>query len=371
MQPAKTHRIAVYPGDGIGVDVIDEAVRCLRALHDEALVRVDLTRFDWGLDYHRRTGKVCPDDFLATLKRFDAILFGALGDPRVLPDYLTLRPLIEMRQQLELYACLRPAKLVPGVRSPLRTDITEKGLDIMIVRENSEGEYAANGGGFKTGMPDEMALETSIHTRKGVERIIRFAFDLARKRRKRLTLATKSNAIKYAMPMWDNILLEIGKDYPDVQADRCHVDALAMNFVLCPQKYDVVVASNLFGDILSDLGGAISGSLGLAPSANINPERKFPSLFEPVHGSALDIAGKGIANPLGALRCVVMMLDFLGEAKAASVLERAINENLKEGPSTPDIGGRATTSQVGDDVVMRIRRITAADRDPTGPRARL
>ncbi|KAH3757105.1 tartrate dehydrogenase [Pelomyxa schiedti] len=364
---ARKHKVAIYPGDGIGIEVIDETLKSLAELERAARGSfvIEATRFDWGLTRWRATGEVAPPDFLEVLKKFDAILFGALGDPRVLPDHLTLTPLIQMRQKFDQYVCLRPAKLLPGVPGPLPGPI-----DIAIVRENSEGEYATNGGHFKMGTPDEIALETSIHTRKGVERIIRYAFQLARKRSRHVTLATKSNAIKYGMVMWDKIFDSICKEFPDVRSDKFHVDALSMNFVRCPQDYDVVVGSNLFGDILSDLGGAISGSLGLAPSANINPERTFPSLFEPVHGSALDIAGKGLANPIGALRCLVMMLEFLGETQSAQLLDRAIADNLLHGPKTPDIGGKATTSQVGDDVAQRVR-VLAATNSTSLPHAKL
>lgn len=350
----KEYKIALYPGDGIGVDVAREAVKALRAAESKFGFRLAITEFDWGHRYWEKTGSVVPDDFLDTLSEFDAIFLGAVGDPENLPDHVTLVPLIQMRQAFDQYVCLRPARLLPGVRTPL-ADVKPGDIDIVVVRENSEGEYADIGGILKAGTPDEVRTQTSLHTRKGVERILRYSFQLARSRRKHLTMATKSNAWKYGMVMWDQILTEISAEFPDVRADKFHADALSMNFVRCPQDYDVVVASNLFGDILSDLGGAISGSLGLAPSANINPEKTYPSLFEPVHGSAPDIAGKGIANPIAAVRSAAMMLKFLGEIEASASVERAAADSLTEGNvRTPDLGGSSSTEAVGDDIAGRI-----------------
>jgi tartrate dehydrogenase/decarboxylase/D-malate dehydrogenase len=352
----KAYDIAVYAGDGIGIEVIGESIRVLRALEAAfASFKLGFTEFDWGSRYWRKTGQVAPDNYLDILKEHDVIFFGALGDPANVPDHITLVPLIQMRQSFDQYVCLRPSTLLPGVQSPL-AGYKAGEIDIMVVRENSEGEYVNMGGSFKVGTPDEIAVQTAMHTRKGVERILRYSFDLARKRRKHLTLATKSNAQKYGMVMWDRIFAEIAQEYPDIRTDKFHIDALSMNFVRWPDKYDVVVGSNLFSDILSDLGGAIVGSLGLSPSANINPERRFPSLFEPVHGSAPDIVGKGIANPIATMRSAAMMLDFLGEEGAAKALEQAIFENLSAGKvRTPDIGGSATSTQVTDDVIARIR----------------
>ena len=349
------YRIALYPGDGIGVDVTDEAVKALDAASDAMGFSLEYERFNWGSAHWRETGKVVPEDFLKILADFDAVYLGAIGDPAILPDHVTLTPLIEMRQGFDQYACLRPAKLLPGVATPLAGKQFGD-IDIMVLRENTEGEYAVSGGSLKAGQADEVSVQTAIHTRRGAERILRFGFELARKRKSHLTMATKSNALKFSMVMWDHILDVIGPEYADVRSDKCHVDALAMNFVKIPEAYDVVVASNLFGDILSDLGGAISGSLGLAPSANLNPEKKFPSLFEPVHGSAPDIAGKGIANPVAAIRSAAMMLDFLGEIEAAARMEQAVADNLAAAKvRTPDLGGSATTVEVGDDIAVRIR----------------
>jgi tartrate dehydrogenase/decarboxylase/D-malate dehydrogenase len=352
-----SYRIALYPGDGIGLEVTAEAVRVLQAAAQAFGFGLDLTEFDWGHRYYARTGQVAPSDFLTILKDFEAIYLGAVGDPASLPDHLTLAPLIQMRQGFDQYVCLRPAKLLPHVATPLAGK-RPGDIDMVIVRENSEGEYFDAGATFRPGQVAEVAIQTSIHSRLGVERILRYSFELARTRRKRLTLATKSNALRHSMVLWDRILDELKPAYPDVAVDKWHIDALCLNFVLKPESYDVVVGSNLFGDILSDLGGAIVGSLGLAPSANLNPERRYPSLFEPVHGSAPDIAGRGIANPLAAIRAAGMMLDFLGQAGAGRAVEAAVVANLAEGRvRTPDLGGQATCAQVGQDVAGRLARL--------------
>lgn len=372
----KDVKILVFPGDGIGKEVIPEGVRVLRALERgfRGLFRVHTTSVNWGIDYYkeqlaRGAGKnagVVPEDFVERLKRSgcDAILLGALGDPATLPDHVTLAPLIAMRQGLEQYVCLRPAKLYPGVRTPLATT---RPIDIAVVRENSEGEYACNGGRFRAGTADEVATEVSIHTRKGAERIVRYACDLALRRRGHVTLATKSNALKYGMVLWDRVFDDVVREYngrlaragkKGLRADKCHVDALAMDFVRRPHTLDVVVGSNLFGDILSDLGGAIVGSLGLAPSANINPERRYPSMFEPVHGSALDIAGRRIANPVGTIRAVSMMLAHLELPAPAAALDRALEDHFARAPltaRTPDLGGSAHTEDVTTDILRRIK----------------
>ncbi|MFA6716310.1 MAG: tartrate dehydrogenase [Victivallaceae bacterium] len=351
----KEYKIAIYPGDGIGIDVTAEVCRTLETLNERFGYSIKLTEFDWGHKYWKKHGSVVPDDFLSELTAFDAIFLGAIGDPENVPDHISLKPLIQMRQQFDQYACVRPAKLLPGISTPLNNRSCSE-IDIVIVRENSEGEYVDAGGGFSTWSERGCAIQTAIHTRHGIERILRYGFELAGERKKHLTMATKSNALKYGMLLWDEVFEIVRRDYPAIESDKCHVDALAMNFVRKPDIYDVVVASNLFGDILSDLGGAISGSLGLAPSANINPERKFPSLFEPVHGSAPDIAGKGIANPVAAIRSAAMMLDFLGEKCSAQILDEAVNQVLSspDAPKTPDIGGNATTSEMGDAIIANI-----------------
>ena len=350
----KNYCIALYPGDGIGREVIPEAVKALDVASELCGFKLKYTEFDWGCGYYDRTGKVAPDGYLDVLREFDAILLGSLGDPGRLPDHITLQPLIEIRQSFDQYACLRPALLLPGVASPL-AGRDAKDIDMVIVRENSEGEYLDVGGFLRRNNRDGIAMQTALHSRKGVERVLRYGFKLALERRKQLTMTTKSNALKYGMVLWDEVFAEIQQEFPDVAADKCHVDALAMNFVRCPERYDVVVASNLFGDILSDLAGAISGGLGLAPSACVNPEKRFPSLFEPVHGSALDIAGKNLANPIGAIRSAAMMLDFLGGRRAAGMIERAVESNLENGcVRTPDLGGSSATTDVGDDIAARI-----------------
>jgi len=347
-----THRIALYPGDGIGPDVVDATVPVLDAVARKAgSFRLAYESFDWGMPHYEKHGCVAPEDFLETLRGFDAIFLGAVGWPGRLPDHITLTPLIRLRQAFDLYACVRPARTFPGVPSPLRrTDP----IDVVVVRENSEGEYIDNGGLVSPGTPNEVAVQTAVHTRRGVERILRFSFALARTRRSRLTMITKSNAQRYAYVLWDRVLEALAPEFPDVQTDKLHIDAATLELVRRPHTFDVVVGSNLFGDILSDLTGGVTGSLGLNPSANLNPERRFPSLFEPVHGSAPDIAGKGIANPTGAILSGAMMLEWLGEATAATQIRQAIARTLAAGHATPDIGGAATTTQFTDAVLAHL-----------------
>jgi tartrate dehydrogenase/decarboxylase / D-malate dehydrogenase len=347
-------RIAIYPGDGIGIEVTVEVVKILEALKQSAGLPLELTEFDWGERHWRAHGMVAPEDYLKQLRDFDAIFLGALGDPENVPDHVTLKPLIGMRQGFDQYACVRPAKLLPGLETPLAGK-GEDQIDLLIVRENSEGEYIDAGGFLRPGAEDGSAVQVAVHSRKGVERILRYGFELARTRKRRLTMATKSNALKYGMVFWDQVFEKIAPEYGDVASEKCHVDALAMNFVRRPEAYDVVVASNLFGDILSDIGGTISGGLGLAPSANINPERSFPSLFEPVHGSAPDIKGRGLANPIAAIRSAAMMLAFLGHTEASAQIDRAVQQVLAEGQvRTPDIGGSATTETLGDAIMQAL-----------------
>ena len=349
-----THKIAVYAGDGIGIEVTAEAVKVLKAVEKIADIKFDFTDFNWSSRYYKETGKIKPDDYLKILSDFECVLLGAIGCPDLIPDRIAVTPLIEMRQTFDQYIGLRPASLMPGVKSPL-ADINLGDLDIYFVRENSEGEYINCGGRFKPGTDDEVAIQTNIHTRKGVERIIRYGFEMARKRDKHLTLATKSNALKFGMTFWDDVLADVQGDYSDVVVDKCYIDALCMGLVQKPKFYDVIVASNMFGDILSDLAGACSGSIGLSPSANINPEKVAPSMFEPVHGSAPDIAGKGIANPIAAIRSAAMMLDFLGYNDLFKLIEKVCIESLEDRKVvTPDLGGKATTKEVGDDIVNRI-----------------
>jgi tartrate dehydrogenase/decarboxylase/D-malate dehydrogenase len=348
----KTHRVALYPGDGIGVDVVDATVAVLAAVEKKlGGFQLAYERFDWGMTHYDRHGRVAPEDFLTTLRKFDAIFLGAVGWPARLPDHVTLKPLITLRQAFDLYACVRPARTFPGVPGPLRN---EAPIDLVVVRENSEGEYVDNGGLLGADTPGEVAVQSAVHSRRGVERILRFSFDLARKRGRKLTMITKSNAQRYAYVLWDKILLEMAPQFPDIVVDKLHIDAATLELVRRPHTFDVIVGSNLFGDILSDLTGGITGSLGLNPSANLNPERKFPSLFEPVHGSAPDIAGKGIANPVGAILSAAMMLEWLGEEKAATAMRSATERALAGARLTPDMGGRLTTTQITDAVLKEV-----------------
>src|SRR3954453_20583842 len=347
----KTYRIALYPGDGIGPDVTDSAVAVLTAAVARTGVRLDFERFDWGMTHFDRHGRVAPDDFLETLAPFDAIFLGAVGWPARLPDHVTLAPLIRLRQAFDLYACVRPARTFPGVPGPL---CSVDPIDLVVVRENSEGEYVDNGGVLAAGTPQEVAMQTAVHTRRGIERILRFSFALARTRRLKLTMITKSNAQRYAYVLWDKVLAELAPQYPDVSVEKLHIDAATLELVRRPHTFDVVAGSNLFGDILSDLTGGITGSLGLNPSANLNPERRFPSLFEPVHGSAPDIAGKGIANPTAAVLSAAMMLEWLGEKDAAASMRRAIDGALAAGNLTPDVGGTSNTASMTEAIVNQL-----------------
>lgn len=348
-----SYRLAVLPGDGIGPEVIEQAVRVLLRVAELERFALELTELPWGFEHYRRTGRVVPEDFLSVLRPFDAILLGALGWPAGLPDHVSLAPLVQIRQRFDQYACLRPARLYPGVPGVL----AHKGpaeIDFVVLRENSEGEYVDLGQRFHVGRPEEFALQTALHTRRGVERILRFGFDLARRRRGRLTMVTKSNAQRYAYTLWDELLESVRADYPDVAADRQHADACAMNLVRWPERFDVIVASNLFGDLLTDLGGILAGGLGLAPSTNTNPERAFPSMFEPVHGSAPDIAGQGIANPVAAVLSGAMLLDWLGQPAAARRIHAAVEQALGAGERTVDLGGSLSTRQMGDALLRRL-----------------
>ncbi len=348
------YEIGVFAGDGIGPEVVAQAIRVLDAAQDRlGSFRLSMIHFQWGAMYWTETGRVVPDDFLQVLSGFDAILFGAIGDPARVPDHITLEPLIRIRQRFDQYACVRPCRLFPGVRGPLGGKGPED-VDLIVLRENSEGEYVDSGGRFRPGRPDEFALQSAIHTRRGIERILAFGFELAATRRKRLTMITKSNAQKYGFVLWDEVLEEVRGRYPGIEVDKQHVDAAAMNMVRTPERFDVIVASNLFGDILSEIGGGISGGLGLAPSANINPEREYPSMFEPTHGSAPDIAGQGIANPVGAILSGAMMLEWLDLPDAAAAVRRAVEAALAGGAATRDIGGALSTEQMADRVIAHL-----------------
>ena len=347
----KPYRIALYPGDGIGPEVVDATLAVLDAVQQRSRFRLEYERFDWGMAHYDRYGRVAPEDFLETLRPFNAVLLGAVGWPARLPDHVTLAPLIRMRQAFDLYACVRPARTYPGVPGPLRL---QEHIDLVVVRENSEGEYVDTGGVVAGGTPDEVAVQSAVHTRRGVERILRFSFELARTRRRRLTMVTKSNAQRFAYVLWDRVLAELAPQFGDVTTEKLHIDAATLELVRRPQTFDVVVGSNLFGDILSDLTGGITGSLGLNPSANLDPGRRAPSLFEPVHGSAPDIAGKGIANPVGAILSAAMMLDWLGEAPAGATIRAAVEQTCAAGALTPDLGGTLTTRQMTDRIVRAL-----------------
>jgi tartrate dehydrogenase/decarboxylase/D-malate dehydrogenase len=351
-----SYKIAAIPGDGIGKEVIAAGVEVLQALAArDGGFKLDFEAFDWGSDYYKKHGVMMPENGRETLKSFDAIYFGAVGAPDV-PDHVTLWGLrLAICQPFDQYANVRPTRILPGIEGPLR-NVAAKDLDWVIVRENSEGEYAGQGGRSHRGLPEEVATEVSIFTRAGVTRIMRFAFEVARSRpRKLLTVVTKSNAQRHGMVMWDEIAAEVAADYPDVTWDKMLVDAMTMRMTLKPQSLDTIVATNLHADILSDLAAALAGSLGIAPTANLNPERKFPSMFEPIHGSAFDITGKGIANPVGTFWTATMMLEHLGEKPAAERLMRAIERVTADSSlHTPDLGGSATTRQVTDAVIGAI-----------------
>jgi len=346
------HRIAAIPADGIGKEVIAAGLEVLGALQArEPGLELRVEHFDWGSDYYRRHGRMMPEDGLEQLRPFDAIYFGAVGAPDI-PDHITLWGLrLAICQSFDQYANVRPARLLPGVTGPLR-DAGPADLDWVVVRENTEGEYAGAGGRVHRGLPEEVGIEAAVFTRVGCARIMRFAFELARSRpEKHLTLVTKSNAQRHGMVLWDEVFAELTKDYPDVSTDKELVDAVTTRMILKPKTLDVIVATNLHADILSDLASALSGSLGLGPTANLNPERKFPSMFEPIHGSAFDITGKGIANPIASFWSAALMLDHLGEAGAAARLMDAIERTLAAGDVLPrDLGGSATTAQVTERV---------------------
>ena len=345
---SKVHRIAVIPGDGIGSEVVPEGCRVLERASRRFGFRLEWTTFPWGCGYHRETGAMMPGDALATLGAFAAIFLGAVGDPAV-PDHVSLWGLlIPIRRGFRQYVNLRPVRLLRGMTSPL-AGRGPADIDFIVVRENNEGEYSEIGGRIYAGTDDEMAMQTAVFTRRGTDRILRHAFDLARGRPKRhLTSATKSNGIVHTMPFWDERVAAMAAAYPEVRVDRFHIDILTAHFVAHPDWFDVVVGSNLFGDILSDLGPAVAGSIAIAPSANLNPERDFPSMFEPVHGSAPDIAGRGIANPIGQIWSGALMLEHLGYDEAARAVVAAIETVLGERRSlTADLGGTATTSELG------------------------
>ncbi|RCV47964.1 tartrate dehydrogenase [Marinitenerispora sediminis] len=350
------HDIAVIPGDGIGTEVMPEALRVLEAVGARHGIRFGLRHFDWSCETYKRTGRMMPEDGIDQLRDHDAILLGAVGAPGV-PDHVSLWGLlIPIRREFDQYVNLRPVRLLPGITPPLR-DVGPGDIDFWVVRENTEGEYSQLGGRQAEGTPSEMVLQVAAFTRRGTDRILRYAFDFARRLgRSHVTSATKSNGIFHSMPYWDERFRAIAAEYPGIEADQYHIDILCARFVMSPQRFDVVVGSNLFGDILSDLGPGVTGTIAVAPSGNINPEREHPSMFEPVHGSAPDIMGKGIANPIGQIWSAAMMLDHLGEEQAAADVMRAIETVLGSGdaPLTPDLGGTAATSDLGAAIASAI-----------------
>ena len=352
-----SYSIAVIAGDGIGQEVVPAAMKVVDAAGRRFGFEFRCTSFDWGCERYARTGQMMPEDGLEQLRRHDAIFLGAVGYPGV-PDHISLWGLlIPIRRAFGQYINLRPVRLLPGVRSPLAGRGPDE-IDFVVVRENNEGEYSEIGGRLYRGTDDEMAVQQAVFTRRGVDRVLRYAFELARRRPARhLTSATKSNGIIHSMPFWDERFAALSREYPDVTTDQYHIDILSAHFVQHPDWFDVVVASNLFGDILSDIGPAIAGSIGLAPGANLNPERTAPSMFEPVHGSAPDIAGQGIANPIAQVWTAAMMLEHLGEAEAAGALVAAVEAQLEEGAVvTRDLGGEATTGDVADALARRVEK---------------
>lgn len=356
------YRIAVIPGDGIGKEVMPEGVRVITRAAELFDIQLEWEWFDFAsADYYLRHGKMMPDNWFAQLKDFDAIYFGAVGWPEVVPDHVSLwQSLLLFRREFDQYVNLRPCRLMPGVKAPL-AGRQPGDIDFYIVRENTEGEYSSVGGTMFAGTEREVVIQETVMTRVGVDRILKFAYELAMKRpKKHLTSATKSNGIAITMPYWDSRVADMSARYPEVKVDKYHIDILTANFVLHPDWFDVVVASNLFGDILSDLGPACTGTIGIAPSANINPDRTFPSLFEPVHGSAPDIAGKGIANPIGQIWCGAMMLEHLGHDDAGAAVLSAIERVLAQGPGnaplTRDLGGSGNTAALGEAIAQALSR---------------
>lgn len=345
----KHFKIALIPGDGIGPEVVAEGVKVLKAIDTmDTNISFSFTMFPWGCEYYLKHGEMMADDGIERLKEFDAIYMGAVGYPGV-PDNISLRDLLlRIRREFDQYVNLRPVELLHPSLTPLKSK-TEKEIDLLVIRENSEGEYAGAGDWLFKGKPEEVVLQTGVFSRKGTERIIRYAYEEARQSNRTLTSISKANALNYSMVFWDEVFTEVGKEYPDVSTYSYLVDAASLYFVTEPERFEVVVTSNLFGDIVTDIGAAITGGMGLATGANINPERDFPSMFEPVHGSAPDIAGKGIANPIAAIWSVSQMLDFFGEEKWGKAVLTSIKDILLESEQlTQDLGGKASTDEVGD-----------------------
>jgi tartrate dehydrogenase/decarboxylase/D-malate dehydrogenase len=359
----RNYAIAAIPGDGIGKDVIEAGLRVIRAAEEvHGDVNVEVETFPWSCSYYLEHGRMMPDDGLKILEPFDAIYLGAVGFPKLVPDHVSLWGLLlPIRKGFDLYVNRRPIRLLPGLTGILR-DKSAADINFEVIRENTEGAYSGVGGRLHQGTGHEVAIQTIVFTRTGVERIMRKAFDLARRQgRKKVTSVTKSNSMQHSNVFWDEVFDQVAGDYPEIASEQCHVDAMAARMVRNPESLDVLVASNLFGDILSDLAGALQGSLGLAPSANVNPDREVPGFFEPVHGSAPDIAGKGIANPIAAVWAAAMMLDDLGEADLAARIMAAVEHVTVEGQVlTPDLGGTATTWEVADEICSKLRAGVAA-----------
>ena len=354
----KQFDIALIPGDGIGAEVVPAGQKVLDTVAEvHGGVKFKYRTFPWSCQYYLKHGKMMPDDGLKRLADFDAIYLGAVGFPGVADHVSLWGLLIPIRRGFQQYACVRPVRLLPGVRSPL-ADRRPQDIDFIVVRENNEGEYSSMGGRIYSETPHEVVTQLNLFTRRGTERIIRYAFELARRKRKqKVTSATKSNGIIFSMPFWDEVFWQIAKEYPGIAAEQMHIDALSARFVTHPQNFGVVVGSNLFGDILTDLGAAIAGSIGIGASANLNPEKEFPSCFEPVHGSAPDIVGKGIANPLGQIWSGALMLEHLGFPKAHDLVVKAMTTVLESGTKTPDLGGKASTAQVTQAVTRQVRKL--------------
>lgn len=350
-----TYEIAVIPGDGIGKEVVPAALKVLDTVAEiHGGIHFNYREFPWNCEYYLEHGKMMPDDGLNILKNFHAIFLGAVGNPQLVPDHISLwGMLIKIRREFEQAINIRPAKLFKGLASPL---VNPNDFDLIVVRENSEGEYSEVGGRIYKG-EDEIAIQNAVFTRKGTERAMRYAFELAQKRRGHVTSATKSNGIVFSMPFWDDVFNEVKEDYPSIQTSSYHIDALASFFVSRPHLFDVIVASNLFGDILTDIGAAIMGSIGIAPAANINLSGKYPSMFEPVHGSAPDIFGKGIANPIGQIWTAKMMLDHFGENELGEKLLQAVEESTFNGFKTRDLGGKYSTLEVTDKICSMLKEM--------------
>jgi tartrate dehydrogenase/decarboxylase / D-malate dehydrogenase len=360
----KVHKIAVIPGDGIGPEVLAEGIKVLeRAAQLDGSFKFEFTYFPWGCEYYVKHGKMMDDDGMEQLKQFDAIYLGAVGYPGV-PDHISLWDLLlKIRKEFDQYVNIRPIQLLDGAPCPLK-DVSRDQIDMLVIRENSEGEYAGAGDWLFKGKPEEVVLQTGVFSRKGTERIIRYAYEEARKSKRTLTSISKGNALNYSMVFWDQVFEEVGREYPDVQTYSYLVDAASMFFIKQPERFEVVVTSNLFGDIVTDLGAAIAGGLGLAAGANINPERNYPSMFEPIHGSAPDIAGKGIANPLASIWSASQMLDFFGYSEhGANVLKTIEKVMVEKQHLTPDMGGSSSTAEVGNEVVAVLSNVMANKMD--------